>query len=156
MSVLLFRGERILLIRHRRDTRFYWVLPGGGVEVGEGVIAAAERELREEAGLTVEIVRLFYIGEVISPDGKKHVLDLIFLGEAQDHQPLRASQQWQMEEPHFVPLEDLPSLAFYPPIATQIIEDFQAGWRTPFRFLGNLWRNMDDAWEWPGPERLEQ
>jgi ADP-ribose pyrophosphatase YjhB (NUDIX family) len=93
VAVVLPRGEEILLIRHRRDARHYWVLPGGGLEPGESLTACGSREVREETGLEVGIRRLLYVGEVRSPSGRKHVLDLIFLGElAEVGQRLRPSR----------------------------------------------------------------
>lgn len=148
VSVIILRGERILLTRHRRDARFYWVLPGGGLEAGEGLVECAVREVREETGLDVKILRLLYIGEVLPPSREKHVLNLVFLGEVEPDQRLHPSRHWQSEEPHFVPLEDLASVDLYPPIAIEILEDVQAKWQGSIRFLGNLWRNMEEVPEW--------
>ena len=144
VSVVLIRGDEILLIRHRRDARFYWVLPGGALERGEGLSACATREVKEETGLDSRILRLLYVGEVLSPSGEKHVLDLIFHGElAEGGQPIRPSRHWTIEEPRFFPLRDLPSLELYPAIAFEILEDAEAGWEGPIRFLGNLWVDVD-------------
>ncbi len=48
-----------------------WSLPGGRVEMGEPVRAAALRELTEETGITAEIVRLLDVVDIIhrAPDG---------------------------------------------------------------------------------------
>jgi ADP-ribose pyrophosphatase YjhB (NUDIX family) len=47
---------RILL--QRRSDNGLWALPGGSVEIGESVREAIVREVREETGLSVEVVRL--------------------------------------------------------------------------------------------------
>jgi 8-oxo-dGTP pyrophosphatase MutT (NUDIX family) len=46
-----------VLLQQRSDNGF-WNLPGGGLELGESVAEACVREVREETGLIVEIVRL--------------------------------------------------------------------------------------------------
>jgi len=144
VSAVVIRGNEILLIHHRRDARFYWVLPGGGLESGESLTACAAREIGEETGLDVKIPRLLYVCEVLSPSHRKHVLDLIFLGQLVEvDQPIRPSRHWTIEEPRFIPLKDLPSVELYPAIAFEILEDAQSGWERPIRFLGNLWLDRE-------------
>jgi ADP-ribose pyrophosphatase YjhB (NUDIX family) len=46
------------ILLQRRSDNGLWGLPGGSVEIGEFVRDAIIREVREETGLTVEVVRL--------------------------------------------------------------------------------------------------
>jgi ADP-ribose pyrophosphatase YjhB (NUDIX family) len=63
-------GSREILLMRRSDNA-HWGLPGGYVEPGESVIAAAAREVREETGFEVEIGRL--VG--VYSDPKSVVID---------------------------------------------------------------------------------
>ena len=46
------------ILLQRRSDNGLWGLPGGSVEIGESVGDAIVREVREETGLSVEVVRL--------------------------------------------------------------------------------------------------
>ena len=48
---IVYRGDRILMAKHRLDGEEWWCLPGGGVEPGETAAQAAIRELGEECGV---------------------------------------------------------------------------------------------------------
>lgn len=54
---LIFDEENKVLLCHRRDYDL-WNLPGGTMESGEAPWEGAVREVKEETGLDVEIVRL--------------------------------------------------------------------------------------------------
>jgi len=78
-------GEKVLLTR--RADNGHWVLPGGGVESGETLAEACAREVLEETGLSVQVVRL--LGVYSNPDmlltyasgGRFHLIAHNFLVE---------------------------------------------------------------------------
>ncbi|OGD30270.1 hypothetical protein A2W39_01900 [Candidatus Azambacteria bacterium RIFCSPHIGHO2_01_46_10] len=54
--------NKILLVKNK-DTNF-WYAPGGGWEQNkENILECAKREVKEEAGIDVEIIRLIYVQE---------------------------------------------------------------------------------------------
>lgn len=57
-AVLVDDAGRILLALWNEGARPAWTVPGGGVEEGETPEQAAVREVREETGYDVELVRL--------------------------------------------------------------------------------------------------
>ena len=55
VSALLRWEGRILLCRHEKPGKEYWLLPGGGVDAGESLADALHRELLEEVGIDDEL-----------------------------------------------------------------------------------------------------
>src|SRR5574341_1567792 len=51
--VVVRKGDQFLLVQEKNISRGTWYLPAGGVDPGEGLIDAAIRETREEAGVDV-------------------------------------------------------------------------------------------------------
>ena len=85
-------GGRVLLQR-RRDTG-QWAIPMGKQEIGETVTQCAERETREETGVTVKVTGLLGIfsdpGHVVlyHSDGEtRQEYEVIFLGEPVSGEP---------------------------------------------------------------------
>lgn len=83
-SAVLFdeNREKVLLTR-RADNRM-WCLPGGTIDAGESVTEGCEREVQEETGLQVRVVRLTGVYSdphhiVVYPDGNQaHIVALNF------------------------------------------------------------------------------
>jgi 8-oxo-dGTP pyrophosphatase MutT (NUDIX family) len=55
-AVVRDESGRVLLIRRADNGR--WALPGGGHDAGERITGTVVREVREETGLDVEVMRL--------------------------------------------------------------------------------------------------
>lgn len=73
--------HRILLVR-RRNPPPGWALPGGFVDYGETLEAAAVREAREEIGLDVRLVRQFHTYSDPCRDPRIHTITTVFLARA--------------------------------------------------------------------------
>lgn len=65
-SAIVTSDGRVLMTRRQvGEGKLLWAFPGGEVESGEDALAAAEREVLEELGLTVRAVGV--LGERVHP-----------------------------------------------------------------------------------------
>ena len=75
-SAVLFSDDRKKVLLTRRTDNGQWCLPGGMIDPGESVTEGCEREVFEETGLRVRVVRLTGVYSnpnrlTIYPDGNK-------------------------------------------------------------------------------------
>ena len=87
VGVVVWHGDRVLLVQRAKPPRQgQWSLPGGGQQLGETLKDAARREVREEAGLEVELGAVIATLDLIErdPDGRVryHYVLIDFVAEA--------------------------------------------------------------------------
>jgi len=140
-AILRWQG-RVLLCRQEKPGKEYWLLPGGGVDGGETLLAALRRELGEELGLWDELPLEgpIAIAESIPPSwgpGDRHIVHVVF-GADLSHRSL------EDVEPHdavvrglrLFSIDELEDIVLHPPI-----KRFVQRWRPgdPAVYLGSLW-----------------
>jgi len=64
-SACVWKDGQVLLIQRAKPPAGLWSLPGGHVELGETALAAAERELLEESGVTADLTEFVGLYEII-------------------------------------------------------------------------------------------
>ena len=121
VSVSVWRDGKVLLVERAKQPRGIWAFPGGHVEPGESLEAAAARELLEETGLTARLAgpRGALRGDPAGRRGPRHLHYVIacFLGHAGPGEPVAASDAAAAE---WADPETLGSYALAPNIADAI------------------------------------
>ncbi|MEC4685050.1 MAG: NUDIX hydrolase [Nitrospirota bacterium] len=81
VDLIIEYNSGIILIR-RRNPPHGWALPGGFVDYGESLEAAAVREAKEETGLDVELVRQFHAYSEPERDSRFHTITIVYIARA--------------------------------------------------------------------------
>jgi 8-oxo-dGTP diphosphatase len=144
VAVALLGPEGLLLVRHQKKDRSYWLIPGGGLEYGESMREAAHRELLEETGLEVEVGPFLLAAESLAPDRTRHVVHVVFRGEVvggklrlgDDHME---PHERRIVEVRWVPVAELSGLVMHPPFGAALLRALGESARSETVFLDNLW-----------------
>lgn len=105
---LVDRPGRPFVLIERRNPPPGYALPGGFVDVGETVEAAARREALEETGLQVELKGLLGVYSDPERDPRLHTVSIVYVGEARG-EPRAGDDAARVR---VSALDDLPELAF--------------------------------------------
>ncbi|WP_297536402.1 NUDIX hydrolase [Thermococcus sp.] len=78
-GVIIHNNGVVLIRRKREPFKDFYALPGGFVEYGESVEDALKREMKEETGLDVRILRLVGVYSDPGRDPRGHTVSVAFL-----------------------------------------------------------------------------
>jgi 8-oxo-dGTP diphosphatase len=78
-AVIFYAGGIVLIERDNPPFAGSYALPGGFIEIGETVEAAAVREAQEETGLDIELLGLVGVYSDPARDPRGHVVSIAFL-----------------------------------------------------------------------------
>ncbi len=141
VSALLRWNDGLLLCRHEKPGKEYWLLPGGGVNAGESLVAALDRELAEELGIDgVAVEGPVAICESIAPvydPGGRHVVHIVFAGDLSNRSLESVTSVDTAVRGHrLFPLDELDGIALHPPIQ-RFLRRWEPG--DPMVYLGPVW-----------------
>ena len=137
---ILVKDGRILLVRHEKAGKSYWLIPGGGMDFGESAEEALAREYREEVGLDIHVGPLVLVHDSIPPTRHRQVLNLYFLVTTEKID-LKVTPDAVLRDAAFHPLSEFSNLAVKPDVRKEILEGLSSQWSGGCRYLGNQWKD---------------
>lgn len=137
VGALIFNDEKKILLALRgplaKNERGTWEIPGGAVEFGETLQQALTREIREELGIEINIIKMLHVCDHILPKEHQHWISPTFIcqivkGTPQNKEPGKCEKiEWfSIEEAKKLPLstitqDDIKVLTELGPINLNII-----------------------------------
>ena len=127
VSAAIVRDGKILVVRRARPPAHgVYTLPGGVVEVGETLMEAVAREVREETGMMIEPVALAGFRETVVRDAQdrveRHFVILCFASRWQAGEPMLNEE---LSEAHWIDPTELAGLQTTPGLADIVAAAYQ-------------------------------
>ena len=83
VDIIIELNEGVVLIE-RKNPPYGWALPGGFVDYGESVEAAARREALEETSLDVKLTAQLHVYSDPKRDERLHTVTTVFVAKARE------------------------------------------------------------------------
>ena len=82
VDVIIEMREGGVILIERGNEPYGWALPGGFVDYGESLEAAAVREAKEETSLDVDLIKQFHTYSNPARDPRQHTISTVFVARA--------------------------------------------------------------------------
>src|SRR3989344_7138038 len=117
VGVVLQKENDVLVVQMHRDKGAIFVLPGGGLNLGEGIFECAKREVKEETGLSVDVAKVLYLKDLVTKTD--HSLEVVVLGKITKGKLTKGSDPEDkgknvLKEVKWIPVAELKNLNFHP------------------------------------------
>lgn len=128
VSAAIVRDGEILVVEFSNDEGYHYNLPGGGVEEGETILGALEREVKEETGVEAEIGPLLMVWEQIRSRGfgrdPRHKIGLIYSATLKEGQEPDREYKYDKDQigVRWLPVERLPVVETINTFGAQLLE----------------------------------
>jgi len=120
---VIIRRDSALLIKRGKNEKAYpneWELPSGKVEYKEHPDKAAVREVKEETGLDVKVIRPLTISHFVY--GKRHCVQINYLVKAKNYK-VRLSEEH--DDYKWVPKNKIKKFKTFKDIKEAVLEAFK-------------------------------
>ena len=107
-----------------KNNKKYWLIPGGGNDWGETTKEALIREYKEETNMDIEVDEFLFFSETISPDKKRHVLNLFYKIHRNNKNDsiIKLGEEAVLTDLKFVTKEELETMTIYPNIKENLLK----------------------------------
>ena len=121
----VFKGDKILLVKEKMDG--LWTLPGGYADVGLSAVENVEKEVWEEAGLTVSVDKLYALRHKAKGDYDPDVREFYILFFLCQHEgDYQVATGPETTDVGFFGLDEIPALSTSRVIMRDIQDSFAA------------------------------
>ena len=131
---ILIENDEILLVQQKLSDKRNWSLPGGRLERGETLSQGLIREMKEETGLDVEIIRMLYLCDVAASSNTiLHITFLIKRIGGEIELPSNEFDENPIHDVKFVPISELVQYGF----SEKFIQVIRDGFSNAGNYVGD-------------------
>ena len=123
-AAIIIKDNKLLMVKTRKHGEEYYLLLGGGIEYGETIEEALKREVLEETGFIVKILKPVYINEYIHRDNKsKRVVNIFFITKILGIDKTRKINDDDIVEVMLIDIDKLDKIELYPKKLREYIKE---------------------------------
>ena len=134
---LLMIDNSLLMVEHIKGGKSYWLLPGGGVNIGEDTKSALKRELKEELNLDCYVNELLFVVESQNNRGG-HIIQPTFLVDTGHIDLLATGSDKRVNDYAFFDQDKIASNVIYPDIKLEL-KDYLISQKIKKRYFYKKW-----------------